>query len=131
MIALDTNILVRYFMRDDVGQVTQVRAVIDTLSETNQAWVGQVAIQEMVWVLTSIYRIRRVDVALILDQLLTMREIVVEQVDAIRDAINIYRRTKVAFSDCLISATAHVAGCTQTLTFDKDAARTAVMTLVP
>ena len=131
MIALDTNILVRFFMQDDSRQLARVRAVMNSLSVADPAWVGLAAIQELVWVLTSTYRASRMDVLLILDHLFTMKEIVMEQTDVVRHAVRIYRETKVAFSDCLISASAHAAGCTQTLTFDRDAAKTAGMTLIP
>jgi predicted nucleic-acid-binding protein len=130
MIALDTNILVRFFMQDDPSQLARVRAVMKSLSEKDPAWIGLAVVQELVWVLTSVYRAQRADVLLVLDQMFTMREIVIEQADVIRDAIRIYRATKVAFSDCLISASARAAGCTQTLTFDKEAAKSAGMILV-
>jgi len=131
MIALDTNVLVRFFMQDDAQQLARVRAVMNPLSVADPAWVGLAAIQELVWVLTSIYRANRADISLVLDRLLTMNEIVVEQTDVIRHAARLFGETKVGFSDCLISASAYAAGCTQTLTFDEQAAKKAGMTLVP
>jgi predicted nucleic-acid-binding protein len=105
--------------------------VLNALSATDPAWVGLAVVQELVWVLTSIYKANRADITLMLDRLLTMSEIAVEQADVVRHAFRTYRTTKVAFSDCLISASAHAAGCTQTLTFDKDAAKSAGMALIP
>jgi len=131
MIALDTNVLVRFFMQDDPKQLARVRLVMKSLSVSNPAWVGSAVIQELVWVLTSTYEANRSDLLLCLDRLLTMREIVVEQPDVLRQAIRIYRATNAGFSDCLISTSARAAGCTQTLTFDQQAAKTAGMTLVP
>jgi predicted nucleic-acid-binding protein len=131
MIALDTNILIRFFMKDDPAQVARVRAVMNSLTVEYPAWVGLAAVQELVWVLTSTYQANRADVLLCIDSLLTMKEIIMEQPDVIRHAARIYQATKVEFSDCLISASARAAGCTRTLTFDQRAAKTAGMTLVP
>jgi predicted nucleic-acid-binding protein len=116
MIALDTNILVRFFIQDNLRQLARVRAIMNSLSPADPAWVGLAAIQELVWVLTSTYRADRADILLVLDRLLVMREISLEQTDVIRHAAHIYRKTKVTFSDSLISASAHAAGCTQTIT---------------
>jgi len=131
MIALDTNILVRFFMQDDLKQLARVRVVMNSLSAADPAWVGLAVVQELVWVSMKIYGANRADITLMLDRLLAMSEIVVEQADVVRHAIRIYRATKVAFSDCLISASANAAGCTKTLTFDEQAAKTAGMTLIP
>ena len=131
MIALDTNVLVRFFMQDDPKQLARVRAVMNSLSAADSAWVGLAVVQELVWVSMKSYGANRADITVMLDRLLAMSEIVVEQADVVRHAIHIYRTSKVAFTDCLISASAHAAGCTQTLTFDKDAAKTAGMTLIP
>ena len=131
MIALDTNILVRFFMQDDPGQLARVRAVLSTLSTAAPAWIGLAVVQELAWVSMKVYGANRADITLMLDRLLTMSEFHVEQADVVRHAIRIYRTTKVAFSDCLISASAHAAGCTQILTFDQQAAKTAGMTLIP
>jgi predicted nucleic-acid-binding protein len=131
MIALDTNILVRLFQQDDAKQLARAVAVMNSLSEANPGWVGIVVVQELVWVLTSIYKLHRTAVLVILDQLLNMNEIIVEQTEVVRQAVQIYRTTKVEFTDCLISASARAAGCTRTFTFDQLAANTAGMTLVP
>jgi predicted nucleic-acid-binding protein len=131
MIALDTNILVRLFQHDDAKQLSRALAVMNSLSEASPGWVGIVVIQELVWVLTSIYRLHRTAVLVILDQLLNMNEIIVERTEVVRHAVQIFRTTKVEFTDCLISASAHAAGCTHTLTFDQQAAKTAGMKLVP
>lgn len=130
MIGLDTNVLVRFFMRDDHKQHMRANTVMNSLSSAEPGWVGLAVLMELVWVLTSVYKVDRLSVLQILDQLLSKREIVIERAEVIRHATRIYRDTKVGFSDCLISASAQAAGCTETLTFDKDAAKAAGMTLV-
>ena len=130
MIGLDTNILVRFFMQDDANQYNQALSVLETLSAEAPGWIGLAAIMELIWVLTSIYKTTRPDVLLILNHLLSRKEIVIEQVEVIHHAARMYRETSVGFSDCLISASAHAAGCDRTLTFDRQAAKSVGMTLV-
>jgi predicted nucleic-acid-binding protein len=130
MIGLDTNVLVRFFIRDDHKQYMGADTVMNSLSSAEPGWVGLAVLMELVWVLTSVYRVNRQAVLQILDQLLSKREIIIERAEVIRHATRIYGDTKVGFSDCLISASAQAAGCTETLTFDKDAAKATGMTLV-
>jgi predicted nucleic-acid-binding protein len=130
VIGLDTNILVRFFMQDDHTQGTQVDVVMKSLTEAEPGWVGLAVLMELVWVLTSTYRTNRAELIRVLNHLLSRNEIVIEQAEAVRHAVRIYLDSNVGFADCLISSSARGAGCTQTLTFDQDAAKSAGMTLV-
>jgi predicted nucleic-acid-binding protein len=130
MKGLDTNILIRYFMQDDPIQTPKARAVLASLSLERPGWIPLVGVLEVVWVLTSNFRATRSEVCKVMDQLLGSRQILIENVSALKNALELYRRGKADFADCLISASAQAAGCTQTLTFDKDAAKTAGMTLI-
>lgn len=131
MIALDTNILVRFLTKDDPPQSILVRAVMLSLTAQNPAWVGLAVMQQLVWVLTSIFGASRSDVVTVLKLFLTRKELLLEQSDVVRHSVRIYEDPKVEFSDCLISASAQAAGFKQILTFDQLAAKTAGMTLVP
>nr|WP_234826244.1 hypothetical protein [Sinorhizobium meliloti] len=62
--------------------------------------------------------------------MLRAREIVVDRADAGYLALATYRATKADFSDALIAHGGLLAGCTETLTFDKLAADHAGMRLV-
>ena len=130
MIGLDTNVLLRFFIKDDPKQSAKVRAVLSALSSKDPGWVGLAVVQELVWVLTSVYQANRSDVLGFLERLLSIDEIVVEQADVVQQATRVYGATKVSFSACLIVASASAAGCIQTLTFDRQAAKSAGMTLI-
>jgi predicted nucleic-acid-binding protein len=65
-----------------------------------------------------------------LDNLLNREEMVFEQADVMRSALELFRIGKADFADCLIATSARAAGCTKTLTFDRIAARDAGMELV-
>jgi len=117
-------------MQDDHTQGTQVDAVMKSLTEAEPGWVGLAVLMELIWVLTSTYRTNRAELIRVLNHLLSRNEIVIEQAEAVRHAVRIYRDSNVGFADCLISSSARAAGCTQTLTFHQDAAKSAGMTLV-
>jgi predicted nucleic-acid-binding protein len=130
VIGLDTNILVRYFVKDDPEQTRLAVNLIYALSPAEPGWVGQATILELVWVMTRIYRVKKDRVAQILDMLLASRDIIVGQDDTAREALRLYRAGNTDFADCLIAASAKAAGCRRTVTFDRIAARDAGMELL-
>jgi predicted nucleic-acid-binding protein len=130
MIGLDTNIFVRYFVKDDPDQTRLAVELVHSLSPSEPGWVGQAAILELVWAVTRIYRIDKAEVIRILDTLLASRDLVVEFDDTVRTAVRLYRKGNADFADCLIGASARAAGCNRTVTFDWRAARDAGMQLL-
>lgn len=127
MIAFDTNVLVRYFAQDDAAQCRRADELMRSLSSANPAWVSLPVLLELVWVLTSSYRLGRLEIAKLLDSLLDREEFRIEQIDTVYDAVGRYRKGKADFGDCLIAASARAAGCASTVTFDRVAARDAGM----
>ncbi|MFP5462378.1 MAG: PIN domain-containing protein [Gammaproteobacteria bacterium] len=130
MIGLDTNVLVRYVMQDDPKQARKATELIEGLSSEVPGFVPLVALVELVWVLSSSYRLSRGQVAETLDLLLRSREIVVDRADLVLQAQRRFASGGADFSDCLIERIAHDQGCASTMTFDVGAARTAGMTLI-
>lgn len=131
MIGLDTNILVRFFINDEPAQRAKVLSLMQSLTVEEQGWISLAVLMELAWVLTTIYKVSRPELARAFNTLLSRKELLLEQSAVVHNAIHIYRRTNVSFADCLISASAQAAGCTQTFTFDQAAAKTAGMTLLP
>ena len=131
MTGLDTNLLVRFFMQDDWDQSARVDTVMQSLTIENPGWVGIATLMELVWVLTSTYKETRSCVLGVLDSLLSSEEVVVENPEVVREAIEGYRKSNVGFADCLIASSARAAGCGVILTFDEMAVRKLGMKLVP
>lgn len=130
MIGLDTNVLARFFGQDDPVQSPKANAILDSLTTEEPGWVATAALLELVWVMTSKFRADRTGVCRVVDVLMSRSEIVIENSDLVRRALNQYRHGSADFADCLIASHAENAGCVQTLTFDIDAAKTAGMTLI-
>jgi predicted nucleic-acid-binding protein len=130
MIGLDTNILVRYFIKDDPEQTRQAVNLINSLSSTEPGWIGLAIFMELDWVLNHVLKVKKDRVVEIFDRLLISRELVVENTEAVREAVHLFRFRNTDFSDCLIAASARAAGCSRTVTFDRIAARDAGMELL-
>lgn len=124
MIGLDTNILVRYIAQDEPAQARRATTLVEhECTEASPGFVGLIALVELIWVSESCYGASREDVARIVRQLLSTRQLVVEQAESVWQALRIFERSRADFADCLIERSATAAGCKQTVTFDCDAAK--------
>ena len=56
MIALDTNVLVRYLVADDAGQAEAAQALLAGLTAERPGFVCREVAVELVWVLERAYR---------------------------------------------------------------------------
>ena len=130
MIGLDTNVIVRYIMQDDARQAALATRVIEKLSTDEPGYLAIVTIVELVWVLDSCYRLRREQISDALEALLRTKELVLDRAETVIKAARAFRQTKADFADCLIAQGAVTAGCINTLTFDRGAAKHAGMRLI-
>ena len=129
MIGLDTNILVRFVAQDDPVNSPLANAIMDSLSSEEPGWIAVTALAEFAWVMARTFRISRANIYSMLDMFLTWPEIFVEQADLVRRAADLFVAGEAEFTDYLVTCSGHAAGCTQTLTFDRKAAKSAGMTL--
>ena len=130
MIGLDTNVVVRYFTHDDPRQTAAARKLILSLRPEEPAFLSLVAVVELVWVLQGSYLFAKDEVVRTMETLLRSQELMIERADVVWKALTKYRSSRADFADCLIECCAHEAGCTHTLTFDREAARSAGMKLL-
>ena len=130
MIGLDTNVMVRYIMQDDVKQSAKATALIESLTSDNAGYITLVSVVELYWVLTSSYGLSGQQVAQALEAILCTKQLVVERADQVMRALRVFGEGKADFADCLIERAAASAGCVQTVTFDVGASKYAGMTLL-
>jgi predicted nucleic-acid-binding protein len=130
MIGIDTNILVRYIMQDDIAQARAANRFVDSLSAESPGFVPMVVIVELVWVLGSAYRLDRARLLSAITGILSTKELVAEQPETVWKAVRAFEADGADFADCLIAQTAMVAGCTGVMTFDRKAASRAGMSLL-
>lgn len=123
MIGVDTSVLVRYFMRDDPGQSATAIAFIDSLARKNRGFVSLVVVVELVWVLSYVFQLKRMEVRSVLGKLMIMPGVKVERSTQCIRALRLFDASAADFADCLIICVATQAGCAQLVTFDRKAAK--------
>ena len=130
MIALDTNVLLRYIAQDDVRQAAAATRLIEqTLSPAKRGLVSLVALLEAVWVMESRYAADAPTVAAILADLLDTASLEVQDATAVNAAVQRYARGGVDLHDCLIVALAAQRKA-RVVTFDAKAAKRLGMDLL-
>ena len=110
MIALDTNALVRYLVRDDADQAEASRILLESLSAERPGFVCREVMLEVVWVLERAYRLSRDQIALIVEELTHTEGLVIEADDDVIRAAMGYRQGIADFSDFMILIAAQRAG---------------------
>ena len=83
MIALDTNVLVRFLTQDEPGQARAASDLISDLTEDNPGYVAREVLVELVWVLERAYKFSSSDISGVLEGLLSASELVIEEADSI------------------------------------------------
>ncbi len=124
MIALDTNVLVRYLVRDDEQQAKAARALLESLTAERPGYACREVVVELVWVLERAYGVSRERIATILQELVATESLVVEASADVARAAFRYRAGGPGFSDLMILAAADRSGARPLHTFDRKAART-------
>lgn len=123
MIAIDTNVLVRFLTQDEPEQAAAANSVMRGLTSVGPGFVSREVMVELVWVLERAYRFSRVEVSAALEGLLAAVEIEVEAADDVGTAVFLYRDDGFGFADLMIAAAARRAGAAKLITFDRKAAR--------
>ncbi len=120
MIGVDTNVLVRYIVRDDERQYQKVRTFFERIVDQDDAcFVSDLVLAELVWVLRSCYRLDRGRIAEVLRGLYGSRNLVFSSPDCIARAIRSFETGRADFADYLIRERALQEGCEEVATFDK------------
>ena len=120
MIGLDTNVLVRYLTQDDAKQFQEASALLLGLEQHQQsAYLSTITLCETVWVLARAYKIDRAQIVEMFEKLLGTSFFVIEDKDAVREAVDLYRAGKGDFADYLVGVCARNAGSVTVATFDE------------
>lgn len=117
---LDTNLLVRYFTRDDPSKVERVETLLNLARSGKLALhLPGIVLAELVWVLESSYRLSRDRVADLAEAVLHTPEIHVEQAPFLARVLHQYRETNIDWVDAWIAVYARERGIRTVYTFDE------------
>jgi len=88
MAALDTNVIVRWLVKDDAAQTARVQTLLDArLREQQTLFVPVTVLLETEWVLRSRYRFDKASITAALDALLSKTELEFESEPAAKQAL--------------------------------------------
>lgn len=131
MHGLDSNVLLRFVLADHPGQHELARRFLgQECTRDNPGYVSVIVLCEMVWVLAAQEKRSRDDIHAVLEWLTQSPEIKVEHAATVIQVLPIYRDTRSDFADLVIAALNKAAGCEDTVTFDRVAARQGRFTLL-
>ena len=119
MIGIDTNVLVRFLVRDDQPQFERAKDLIRRESGRGEAvFVSQLVLLEAEWVLRSRYELEKTEIHRALSGLLDSVEFTVEDERSVEQALFLWRKSPAEFADCLIGVRHLNLGCRATASFD-------------
>jgi predicted nucleic-acid-binding protein len=123
--AADTNVIIRFLVRDDEKQAKLVyRRLKQAESNRTQVFISLAVVLETIWVLESAYDKSRAEILDAITDMRQMRVFSFEKDEVIERLVNDGRRFKKAdLSDILIAHSAQSCGCGKGDTFDKGAAK--------
>lgn len=120
MIAIDTNVLVRLFVCDDIEQTRKVRALFDSYADEAQSlWLSDIVLIELAWVLKRSYNNPVSEICNALRALTRNATVNIESHDCMSEALLLYEQGQAGFADCLLAVKAGHVGCSALRTFDK------------
>lgn len=120
MIALDTNVLVRFLVEDDEDQTRRAtRLIKGALDRDEELFISDIVMCETVWVLSTSYRFTRSEIVQTLSGLLRAKGVIFSSSDRLARAFQAYAANKGDFADYLIREHARAAGADTVATFDR------------
>lgn len=124
MLGIDTNILIRFLVRDDEAQFEKARKLIKReIAAGCRVFVNQLVLMETEWVLRSRYAVPKNQIIEAISGLLNATDVQFEDEPAIEEALFVWKDSIADFADCLIGAKNRRLGCRATATFDAKASR--------
>ena len=123
VIAIDTNIIVRSLMDDDVAQSAAANRFLEGLTTQNPGFVCREVLIELVWVFERVYKLSRSTIGGAILELIASGNLIVEDDRTTTHAAYRYMQGGVDFADLMILATAEGQEATPLYTFDRKLAR--------
>lgn len=124
MLGLDTNVLVRFLVRDDGAQFERARRLIKReVGAQEKVLISLLVLLETEWVLRSRYSLQKSRIIDVVSGLLETAELEFEDEPAVEEMLYLWKDSTANFADCLIGAHHRRLGCRATATFDARAVK--------
>ncbi|SOC37000.1 predicted nucleic-acid-binding protein [Rhizobium subbaraonis] len=123
MIGVDTNVLLRFLVDDDVEQNKVARRFLSERTEEDPVYLSAVVLAETVWVLQRRLGYPQPQITEMLRHLLVSAEVIVEYAEELEATLLMADAAISDLADYLVAWAALKAGCRKVLTFDRKAAK--------
>ena len=123
MPALDTNVLVRYLVKDDPNQHAATIHIMESITESNSLFISLTVALELEWVLRSCYKVDKTAIIDTYTSLLETTDLEFQEESSIERALSLFGEYSVDFADCLHLAISMTNERKPLVTFDKKAAK--------
>jgi predicted nucleic-acid-binding protein len=125
--ALDTNILVRFLIQDDKKQCARINRLFESTEQDKEVlYVSLLVVLELIWVLQSVYAVKRGEILEAINALLQLAVLKFEKQPVVRNFITLATQSSGGLADLLIGESSRSSGCEAVLTFDKGALKISV-----
>ena len=105
MLGIDTNVLVRFLVRDDERQFRKAQQLIEREKTRGEpVLVSQLVLLEAEWVLRSRYAVAKSEILRAFSGLLDSVELAIEDEPSVERALFLWRESSAEFAECLIGA---------------------------
>jgi predicted nucleic-acid-binding protein len=122
MLAIDTNVLVRFLVRDDEVQFDKACRLIKREGAAGRPiFISLLVLLETEWVLRSRYGLSKKLMLAAFSGLLDADDVFLENEPVVEEALFLWKDATADFADCLIGAQHRRLGCRATASFDAKA----------
>ena len=131
MIGIDTNVLVRYLVQDDPIQAQAASQLIEGIcTKDSPGLLNHLVLCETIWVLEGCYKQPKSILVKTIEQILRVAQLRVDEPQVVWQALEDYRENQADFADHLLGRINRIKDCTTTMTFDRQASKSPVFTLL-
>lgn len=121
-IGIDTNVLLRFIVRDHPDEFAAARSFMRSLTRERPGFISHVTLVELAWVMRRTYKRTRRDVLAALGVLVRNPALEFEDGEAVLQAIDMATNEGADFPDALIACSMRLFDVAETVTFDRRAA---------
>ncbi len=122
MIGIDTNVLVRYVVRDDEPQYAAAAEALESFTEEGPGFITQVVLAELYWVLARAYHYPAPACLAVIQGLVATASLEFDDAEGLVRALEL-AEGGADFGDALVQGAMELFGVRETVTFDRGAAR--------
>ena len=118
MIGLDTNVLLRLFVEDNLAQSERARRFVGAAAADEPCLVSPIVLAEFAWTLATKFKQKRPELARLIEGVLSMDDLEIPFRRAAERALAAYRTGKADFPNYFLAEINAELGCASTATFD-------------